>query len=277
MNVRIQPIIVAITSSFVFSCAGTPKQTATAKPPEITSQELNVQQDLMTFDLQLVGQVSSPVGATVEKAEWEMVVEGEVVKRGEANLNVSVPAGGTAPFNVGASGGYVKNMEELKAMSERGGSLLTALRGNLVVNQDGNTVKLPFARSREVRTPRLPTVRLQELDAARYSPEEANVVFYLGVVNNNPFPLKVNDLTYKISVQGKQIAEGTRARGDAIDAAGAGVFEVQVGVNKDTYGPDVKKLIQTLTLPYLVAGELKGELFTVPYQLNGDVKLNVSK
>lgn len=277
MNLRI-PVLSAVTAvTLHLGCASTPEQKASTPPPEITAQELNVQQDLTTFSLELLGQLTSPTEATIERAVWEMVVEGEVVKTGEAALNIPVAPGASAPFTVGASGGYVKGAEELRALSEKGGSLLTALRGNLIVRQNGKTGELPFARSREVRTPRLPSVRLQELDAARYSEEEANIIFYLGVVNPNPFPLKVDVLEYKVLVNGKQIGEGTRARGDAINPAGTGVFEVQLGVKKDTYGDDVKALIKTLSLPYVVEGQLKGELFTVPYKLDGTVKLNVSK
>lgn len=277
MSLRIPSLALAVFVALSLACASTPEQKASTPPPEITSQELNVEQDLTTFTLALVGQVTSPTAATIEKAVWEMVVEGEVVKTGEAPLNIEVTEGGSTSFTVGASGGYVKSAEELRALSEKGGSLLTALRGNLIVRQNGKTVELPFARSREVRTPRLPSVRLHELDAARYSAEEANIIFYLGVVNPNPFPLKIDVLEYKIAIDGKQVAEGTRARGDAINPAGTGVFEVQLGVNKDTWGPEVKKLIQTLSLPYVIQGELKGELFTVPYQLADTVKLNVSK
>ena len=78
-------------------------------------------------------------------------------------------------------------------------------------------------------------------------------------------------------IDGKKVGEGTRARGDAINPAATGVFEVQVSVSKDTIGPEVKDLIKSLNLPYSVTGELKGDLFTIPYKLDGAVKLNVSK
>lgn len=258
-------------------CATTPEAKATTPPPELASQDLTIEQDLTNFNLTLTGELKSQAAATLESAKWELVVEGKVVSSGEEQLGVSLPAGGSAPFTVKATSRYVSSAEELKALSEKGGSLLAALRGNLVVKQDGKTLEVPFAKSRDVRTPRMPSVKMQELDAARYSDEEANMIFRLGVMNPNPFPLRVTELKHKVEVAGKEIAKGSLARGDAIDPASSGVFEIQVSINKETMGPDVKKLIKTLTLPYVVSGELVGELYTVPYSLDGTVKLNVSK
>lgn len=276
MKIQIVQVASALALATV-ACTTTPEEKPTAPPPELASQELNVKQNLTTFKLDFQGELKSQEAATLQAAKWELVVDGEVVKTGEQPLDVSVPAGGSAPFSLNVQSEYVSSAEELKAMSERGGSLLTALRGNLIVNQGGTKHELPFARSREVRTPRMPSVKLHELDAARYSEDEANIVFYLGVVNPNPFPLDVQGLDYKVMVADKELATGTRARGDAIQPAATGVFEVQVGISEKTMGADVKKLIKTLTLPYKVTGELKGDLFAVPYTIDGAVKLNVSK
>ena len=276
MNLLSRGLAIAGVGLFA-ACASTPEAGPPPPPPELTSQELNLRQSLTDFQLTFTGQLESEQPATIEKANWEMVVEGNVVKSGEQPLNIEVTPGQPASFTLEANGSYVGSAEELKAMSERGGSLLTALRGDLLVRQGQATHKIPFARSREVRTPRLPTVRMGDLYPARYSDDEANITFYLRVMNPNPFPLRIQDLGYKIVVADKQIADGTRARGDAIDPAAMGEFDIQVSINKETMGPDVRKLIKSATLPYKVEGELKGELFTVPYSLDGVVRLSSSQ
>lgn len=258
-------------------CAGQKQVVPQAPPPELVSQDLDVQQDLTSFNLDFKGALQSQAAATLDRAKWEMVVEGKVVKSGEEPLGIPLPAGEQVPFELKESSKYVSSPEELKTISEQGGSLLAALRGKLLVNQNGNLVEVPFARSREVRRPRLPSVRMQELDGARYSANEANIIFYLGVVNPNPFPLKVDELTYTVLINGKQVAEGTRARGDAINPAATGVFDVQVNVDEKSVGPEVKQLIKDLSIPWSVSGDLKGDLYSVPYTLDGVVKLNVSK
>ncbi|MBX5483776.1 MAG: LEA type 2 family protein [Myxococcaceae bacterium] len=269
---------VAVAALAFAGCRSAPPAAPEAPPPELVSQDLDVTQSLTSFKLSVNGEVKSEAAATVEQAKWEMVVEGKVVKSGEMPLNVAIPAGGTAPFSVHAEGQYVSSPEELKALSDNGGSILTALRGDLIVKTaSGKTVTVPFARSRDIRTPRLPRVTMHELDAARYSDREANIFFRIGVVNPNPFPLRIGALDFKAEVAGKQVAEGTRGQGDTIDAAATGIYEVQQSVNEETHGPDIKKLIKGQLLPWRITGVLKGELFEVPVNLEGTVKLNVSQ
>ena len=72
-------------------------------------------------------------------------------------------------------------------------------------------------------------------------------------------------------VYGKEYAFGGHQH------ASSGVFESQVAINQETYGPDIAKLIKTLTLPYTLKGELGAELMNEPFELKGEIKLNVSK
>jgi LEA14-like dessication related protein len=253
-------------------CASTPTAPP-VPPPELVSQELAVEQDLTNFRLNFEGRLRPEQDAVVERAEWELVVEGEVTDRGQAELGVEVPAGETKPFLLKARSQYVSSAEQLQSLSAQGGSLLAALRGTLHVRQGGTVYPIAFARSREVRTPRLPTVVMQELDAARYSSEEANIIFRIGVVNPNPFPLRLGSVSYEVQVAGRKIGEGVRGTGEHVAPSATGMFEVQLPVSQATWGPDIKKLIATTRLPYVVTGEVKGELYAVPYQLEGTVQL----
>lgn len=247
-------------------------------PPEFVSQELSVaEQGLTDFRLRFSGVVSSKEPAVLEKATYELVVEEKVVKSGQQPLGKEIAAGGQAPFELEEASRYVASAEELSAMSERGGSLLSAIRGTLFVRQGTTVHELPFARSKEIRVPRLPTVTLHELDAARYAADEASATFFIGVVNPNPFPIKLNGLKYAVEIAGKSITDGVRGAGEKVATASTGVFEVQLAVNKDTHGAEIAKLIKSLSLPYAIKGEVAGELFQVPYELTGIIKLNVSK
>ena len=268
------PLLIALAAA---ACATGPGSAPDAPPPEITFQELELQQDLTTFDLRFGGELTSARPATLERATWEMVVEGNVVTSGEQPLAVRIPQNGKGAFELRASSRYVKTPEQLKAMSDRGGSLLAAMRGTLFVRRDGKMYELPFARSREVRTPRLPIVRLQEIDGARYSDQEVDVHLWLGVVNPNPFPLAVSALDYKAQVANREVASGSLTRRDTIEPAATGVFEITFEVTERTHGPGVKALIQSLTLPWSVSGVLRDELYTIPYDIDGTMRLNVSK
>jgi hypothetical protein len=257
-------------------CASAP--TKPTGPAVLTAQETTVlSQALTEAAVRYRAQVASPGPAVVERADYELVSNGEVVKTGSAKLDVRLEPGIPADISFEERAPYVKNAEDLARLSAQGGTLLLALRGTLVVRSGEQEEKLPFAASRAARVPRLPTVVVEELDGARYSPEEVQLNVRLGVRNPNPFPLKLEGLTFQVSVAGKTLESGTVAQADSVAASATGVYPVEVAVTKDTYGPDVKALISKGVLPYTLSGELAGPLLKVPWSLNGSVKLNVSK
>lgn len=250
-----------------------------AKAPELKDQELTVlSQSLTEFHLKLTGKLECAEACSATRAKYELVVDGKVASSGEAPVSLSVPAGGSAVWTLDQTSAYVKDAEELKAMDARGGSLLTALRGKLFVTQGTKTHELDFARSREVRVPRLPHVKFQELEAGRFSEDEAGVTYHIGVVNPNPFEIKVSQIKYEVQVAGKKVSEGVIGKAERVSPSSTGVFDLETHVDASTHGDaEVKKLIKSQTLPYVITGEMTAELFSETFEFKGDVKLNVSK
>ncbi|MDY7226551.1 LEA type 2 family protein [Hyalangium rubrum] len=269
-------LAVALFSCLWLGCASAPSRPE--NPPTLALQETTVaSQGLTDATVRYAGQVVSPSPGVLEKADYELVSDGQVVKTGTAALNVPLTAGQPTAFSFEERAAYVRGSEDLKAMSERGGTLLMALRGTLTVRSGQTVETLPFAASRAVRVPRLPEVVVESLDAARYSAEEVNLTLRLGVKNPNPFPLRLEGLRYTLSVAGKPLDEGTLAKADTVDASATGVYPLEASVTAATLGPEAKALIAKGTLPYQVKGEVKGPLLSLPYTLEGSVKLNVSR
>jgi hypothetical protein len=160
------PLMLAL----VAGCKTAPEVKADAKPPELPQQDLAVvTQSLTETTVKLSGQIlAGDEALTVTGAAIEFVVDGAVIKTGTTSLSLSIAPGQTAPFSFEQRFAYVKDADELKAMDARGGSMLIALRGTLngtvqrEVLVDGKpttqavAIELPFARARDVRTPRLP-------------------------------------------------------------------------------------------------------------------------
>ncbi|MBL8957789.1 MAG: LEA type 2 family protein [Myxococcaceae bacterium] len=250
-----------------------------AKAPELKDQELTVlSQTLTEVNLKLTGKLECAEACSATRAKFELVVDGNVVSGGDAQVSLSVSGGTSAVWTFEQTSRYVKDGDELKAMDARGGSLLTALRGKLFVTQGNKTHELDFARSREVRVPRLPHVKFQELEAGRFSEDEAGVTFHIGVVNPNPFEIRIAQIKYDVSVTGKKIADGVIGKAERVSPSSTGVFDLETHVDAATHGDaDVKKLIKSKVLPYVITGEMTAELFSETFEFKGDVKLNTSK
>ncbi|WP_084737797.1 LEA type 2 family protein [Cystobacter ferrugineus] len=265
-------------AAWLSGCATTPPAAPPLGPVSLAQEETRViTQDLASMELRYSGELTSPQTATLEKADYELVSNGQVLEKGTAPLGVPLVPGAPTAFSFQASTPSVKSPEDLEALSDKGGSLLVAVRGTLTVRSGDSERTLPFAASRQVRVPRLPRVKVLAMEGARYSDEQVDLVMRLGVENPNPFPVRLNGLTWVLGIQGRRLGEGTLGKQDVVDAAATGVYPVEVAVTRETWGPEVRGLIATGTLPYEVAGELTGPLVRVPYSLSGDVKLNVSR
>jgi LEA14-like dessication related protein len=243
----------------------------------IAGEKLTVTQGLTDFTASYRGDVEVPEPMRAVSATYEVVRDGKVLKTQTKALDVAVAPGTPFVLELEDSAAYAPSAEEVQALIEKGENLLVAIRGKLTLKGEGRTLEPEFAASKEIRAPRSLSVKLHELDAARYSAEEVNALVQLGIVNPNSFPVRIAGLSYGLAVGGKPISEGVLGKGEKIDAASTGVFDLQVAVNRDTFGPEVTKLIKSQTLPYALTGELSGELFKVPYELKGEIKLNVSK
>jgi LEA14-like dessication related protein len=269
-------LVPALLGSLWLGCASAPARPD--NPPVLTRQEATVpSQSLTEATVRYAGEVTSPIPGVIEKADFELVSDGQVVKTGTASLNVPVTAGQPTSFSFEQRAAYVRGPEDLKAMSERGGSMLLALRGTLTVRSGQDVETLPFAASRSVRVPRLPELVLESLDAARYSATEVGLTFRVGVKNPNPFPLRVDLLNYELLVNGKSLGTGQLAKGDSVEASASGVYPLEASVSPATWGTEVKQLIAKNVLSYTLKGELTGPLLKLPYSLEGNVRLNVSK
>jgi hypothetical protein len=277
MTSRVSVAVLTLAFTGLASCATAP-EVQPAAAPALVSQELAVpEQDLTDFTIRFEGQVAGPQAGTLVKASYELVVDGKTVKTGEQPFGTALAAGAPTAFSLQQHSQYVQDAAALKALGSRGGDLLAAIRGTLLVDANGKRTELLFAKSREIRLPRLPRVVMNEVDFARFAPDEAGGTLYVGVKNPNPFPIRLSGLSYAATINGKAIGDGELGKGEEVAAASTGVFEVQLNVNAETYGAEVDKLIKTLTLPYVLTGELTGKLFQEPYELKGEIKLNVSK
>lgn len=247
-------------------------------PPSLPTETLEVLgQTLTDCTVKYVGTVQSPErDLTLHQAMVEFVVDGKVLNSTEQALSVLVPAGTTHELSFEKTFACVKDADALTA-PDASGPMLVALRG--VLNGSVNTpagpfeVHLPFARSKELRRPRLPKVKLVDFEAGRFSEREVQVLFHLGVVNPNPFELLLTGLRYQAMLAGKPVSEGFIGKGERISAASTGVFDVTAVLNEQTYGPEVKQVIKSLVVPYVLTGEATTALTRTPLDARGEIRL----
>lgn len=274
---------------FVAACKTTPDVVAEVAQPTLPQEDfVVVTQSLTQVDIKYTGTViagGEPI--TVEKAAWEFVVDGTVKRSGDVTLNLSAAAGQNLAFELAESLTYVKDEEELKAMDARGGSLLLAMRGTLFITipvaasgdkpAGKRTVELPFAKAKEVKTPRLPHLKLVDFEAGRFSENEVQAVFHVGVVNPNNFQISIAGLDYTAQLSGKEVTKGTIGAGDRVSPASTGVFDITATLNEETHAKDAAKIVKGLIVPYLLKSSLRAQLYSEELESKGEFKLKAQK
>lgn len=275
----------------VAACKTAPETGPEGAPPTVPAEDFAVvAQNLTSVDIKYTGTVvagSEPI--TVQKAKWEFVVDGEVKKSGEAQLNLKAAAGEKADFSLAETLTYVKDQAELEAMDKRGGSLLLAMRGTLFITvptlptreapASTRVIEVPFAKSKDVRTPRLPHLKLVDFEAGRFSEAEAEVqaVFHIGVVNPNPFQISIDGLDFAAELAGKEVNKGSIAKGERVDRASTGVFDVTATLSSATHGKDAAKIIKALVVPWVLKTQLHAPLYDESLESKGEIKLTATK
>lgn len=248
------------------ACKTAPEVVPVAAPTLPDQDFVVVTQSLTSVSVKYTGAVQAESAFTLDRAVWEFVVDGTVKKSGETALS------GTS-FELSQTLDYVKDEDELKAMDARGGSLLLAMRGTLYVSVGDQHFELPFARAREVRTPRLPHLKLNEVDAGRFSEVEVQATFRLGVVNPNPFELSLSGVEFSVTMAGKEVNKGVVGRGDRVSPASTGVFEVTATLNEETHGKEAAKLVKSKLVPWALKGTLTTALSNETLDTTGEIKL----
>ena len=208
----------------------------------------------------------APVKAT--RASYEVVVGGKVLQKGELPLSGEVPAGGELTVEVPVPIVYAKDEAELAAVIEKKEPFDYALRG--VIATGGGPVE--FAKRSVVRAPRMPIVKLDEVEAMNSNSEGLSVNAFVDVENPNPFPLALKGLTWKLAVGGQPAADGVTGGKDVIKPASHIRYELTSTIDPAKV-KERKDLIQNNAVSYGLEGQLELGITRVPVEGSGTSKL----
>lgn len=163
----------------------------------------------------------------------------------------------------------------LPADAEALGRLLAWLRMTLEVNGvvrvEGNPV--PFAGTREVATPRLPRVVVKEAQVASVDRGQKGVVFFaLGLDNPNPFAITVDQFAWGATVGGKTLLPVGEGSVERVPPSSVATFEDTLQLNPETYGKDVRKLLQQPRVPYRLDGYFEFRGIKRNFEFDGEME-----
>jgi LEA14-like dessication related protein len=153
--------------------------------------------------------------------------------------------------------------------------LLAWLR--MTVEVEGGIVaegtRIPFAGTREVATPRLPRVVVQEAQVASVDRGQKGVAFFsLGLDNPNSFDIVVDKFAWGARVGDKELLPVGEGSVERVPPSSVATFEDTLQLNPETYGKGVRKLLRQARVPYRLEGFVEIRGIHQPFEFEGEME-----
>jgi len=134
---------------------------------------------------------------------------------------------------------------------------------------------LTIADVGEFPTPTLPEPTAEEVQvASANNGQSGDLGMVLRLYNANTFSWKIRDWNYKIYVGGKMMREATVGVAERIQPNTAIQYGINVPLNEKTFGPDVRQLLKSDTIPYRVVGTLRFGDVVIPTNFSSQVNFS---
>ncbi len=255
------------------ACATAPQPKPADTGDAVRAERLTVtDQTLTSFSVQAKLSITNSTQEpwTVTGASVELWVDGAQTVTDSPSVSQTIAPGATADVVIPASAEPIKDEASLKAWTARGDKPIDLLlKGQLHVDEAGGAKDLPFSRAGELRAPRMPVPKMDDAEVARYEGGDLGISFFLGLENQNPFPVHVKSVTYTAKLAGRQVADGVATAGDKLPPSQISEYEVDAKLERDQGGAEVTKQAASGPLPYEFDGEADFGITKLPIHLTG--------
>jgi LEA14-like dessication related protein len=118
-----------------------------------------------------------------------------------------------------------------------------------------------------------PKVTLANLRLENPNSTGATLVFGVQVENPNSVALSVDEVIYDLEVAGKSLTSGKLSDGAKVAANETKIIDVPITVKYSDLFSSVMQLLKTSATPYHIKGSAKMGLFNLPFDKQGEFKI----
>lgn len=265
---------IAVTATLAAACATTPEA-----PPEPIREKAEVyrieirDQDFTEFTA--LAHLQMPPNVSPVTAHWEVLTGSPPNPRakGESSFAAAdVPEDGV--IQVGGRSAYTSDPEELTALMEQEGSMPVIVRGHVV---GSNGVHYEFTRAGRVRTPRVPEVKIHQVEAGAIPSERrVGLVFFFRIDNPNAFDVPLENVEYDLEIDGVAIDRGVAGTKRMIPRGGGVEIDLPVNLDESNFPQVGAHLKGSSQLQYKVKGQVRLAMGRIPFELSGPISIRVT-
>lgn len=227
--------------------------------------------------------------APAAPTEGEAKEDGEAKEETKLEDEPAAESGGSTPIDgkrhagTGSGRAAANNTSELPIVIELPLPSDTALLEQVVewkkmlLHIEGNAkVGLKTIRlggHRDVAPPHLPAVVLKEAQVASENEGQAGAGFFKVLLDNkNPFDVTIDKFAWSITIKDKELKAAGEGEADKVPGSSVAEYEATVDINEKAFGKDLKAILRSPTVPYVVDGFYEVRGIRKSFHFAGDMK-----
>ena len=126
---------------------------------------------------------------------------------------------------------------------------------------------------RDVAPPHLPAVLLKESQVASENEGQAGAGFFkVALDNKNPFDVSVDRFAWSITIKDKELKAAGEGEADKVPGSSVAEYEATVDINEKAFGKELKTILRSPTVPYIVEGFYEVRGIKKTFRFAGDMK-----
>lgn len=118
-----------------------------------------------------------------------------------------------------------------------------------------------------------PQVELQAIEIEEPSFTAATIVANLRVTNPNPVSVKLDEMKYTFSLNGKELASGVQDKDLRLNASGVSTIKIPLRFHYSDIFSSISQALRKGSTDYQLKGEMKASGHKVPFKYDGKINL----
>jgi LEA14-like dessication related protein len=272
---------------FIFlltGCAELTKHAETVKPTaKLTDTRLvniNFDQADLVFDLVVENQ--NPIAINLAGLNYDFKIENQSLVSGVTAQGLEIKPVSTSTVQLPVT----LNFDDLKKLPGelwQQDRFAYQLDTKFVVDVPllGN-ISIPVSKAGELPVPKLPEIRIRNVQLKNLSLTAAEVVAQVEIKNPNAFDLGLSDFNYQLNVNQQSWGQGSINKSSSIPEKGKGTIEIPVKLNMTSMGRTAYQMLSNRQpLEYHLTGGMTLDTgidmlrqFKMPLDVQGNASLN---
>jgi LEA14-like dessication related protein len=279
-------VMIAVCSLLFSACNNSKiKQAIQNQKPTVTITQvriidINFEEVTLGFDTRIDN--PNPVDISLAGIDYDLHLQGNSFLKGITRQPVTIKASAKSAVELPLTIGFEKLKSSYAAIKDKP-SVDYLLNLNLlidvpIIGQYSHALK----QEGSLPVPKKPSIDLADIRVNRMSFTGADVDVSFNINNPNPYSAVLDQLNYKLNINGKEWASGTSEEPGTIEANGNSIINIPVSLKFSQLGMELYKLLSSSSnINYGLSGDLKAHVpeiavgkFYLPIDQKGTFKLS---